>query len=108
MNEIFYKLCQNFIKKSELKFNCSIRSPQITLPIKDIYVGSDCEELLKKFPEDNVLQIKSDCLKLYTIVLEETQQRLLYLIFKAMPFLNPEKALGGCNKSVFQFKLLCQ
>lgn len=109
--KIFFKLGQNFIKKSELKFNCAVRSPHNTLPIENIYVGSECEDLLQTFPETKAYQVKSDCLKFYITALEEIQQRLPLKsdsIFKEMEFLNPEAALGGSKKNVFQFKLLCQ
>lgn len=36
--KIFFKLGHNFIKKEELRTDCNIKSPHITLQIEDIYV----------------------------------------------------------------------
>lgn len=63
-------------KKTELKTNCIVRSPHVSLPIQEVFLGPECEEFLKQLPEKNMLQIKMDCLKFYIKALEEIQNRL--------------------------------
>lgn len=104
----FLKLAQNCIKKSELKANCSVRSQHILLPIKEIFVGHECEELLKKLPEEKYNEIKSYCLEFYLTALQEIQNRFPLdndSIFREMGFLNPENVFGE-KKDEFKFELL--
>lgn len=108
--KIFLKLGQNCIKKTELKTNCIVRSPHVSLPIQEVFLGPECEEFLKQLPEKNMLQIKMDCLKFYIKALEEIQNRLplkTESLFKEMEFLNPMAAFGE-NKEEFKFFYLCQ
>lgn len=108
--KIFFKMGQNFIKKTELKLDCDLKSPHISLPINEIYVGNECEDLLKSIPTAEAYQIKSDCLKFYITAMVETKKRLVLkdnTIFKEMEFLTPEIALG-CNKFNYKFILICQ
>ncbi|XP_075157987.1 uncharacterized protein LOC142231254 [Haematobia irritans] len=107
--KIFLKLGQNCIKKSELKIDCVVRSPHISVQIEDVFLGLECEEFLKDIPENTVKKIKTDCLQFYLTALEEIQKRLPLKedsIFKEMEFLNPMAAFSENGKK-FKFDLLC-
>lgn len=108
-SKIFLKLGQNCIKKLELKTNCAVRSPHISVPIKDVFLGNECEEFLKTLPLEAVTQIKTDCLQFYLTALEEIQNRLPLKpnsIFKEIEFLNPMAAFSENNKD-YNFDLIC-
>lgn len=74
--KIFLTLGQNCIKKSELNVSCEVRSPDILLPVKDVFLGYECEEFLKSLNEENVNKIKYDCLQFYITALKEMPKRL--------------------------------
>lgn len=105
--KIFLCLGQNFIKKSELSITCDLRSPHCCLPIEEVYLGCECNDLLINIPKSAANQIRVRCLQFYITALEEIQQRLPQKseLFKEMEFLNPEVALGKKgNKNEFSFK----
>lgn len=58
--------------ESELKKNCNIRSPHVTLLIKEIYFGPKCDEMLTVIPKAAGNKIRLDCLNFYITALEET------------------------------------
>lgn len=108
--KIFFKLGQNFIKKTELKTDCNVRSPHISLPVDEIYLGPECLELLKKLSKVAADQIKLDCFSFYISALEEIQQRLPIQsnsLFKDICFLDPKIVLGvhtEFDRSAVSFK----
>lgn len=73
--KIFLDLRQNFIKATELNISCAVRSPHVSLPFEDVFLGHDCNELINKIPIMAANRIRMDCV-FYITALEEIQRRL--------------------------------
>ncbi|XP_053960494.1 uncharacterized protein LOC128864761 [Anastrepha ludens] len=109
--KIFLSLGQNFIKKSELNITCAVRSPHISLPLEEVFLGFECNELLKTVPKTAANKIRTDCLQFYITALEEIQRRLPLKteLFKEIEFLNPEVAMAvKGNKNDLTFENICK
>jgi len=62
--------------------------------LNDIYVGSECENLLATLPLENVQEIRIKCLKFYKIAVREMLKHLPYkgAFFQHLIFLNSDIA----------------
>lgn len=110
--KLFFKLGQNFIKPDKLTLSVNTRCPHNYLPIEEIYLGNECNEVLLEISDSSaVKQIKLDCLNFYITSLEEMQNRLPINqndnIFQSFEFLKPEIALNKDRQiRNINFKLL--
>ena len=94
--KIFMKLGQNFIRHELLCVTVDVRSPHTSLSVEDIFLGTECNDLLKQMPKTQGDRIRNDCLQFYIVALEEIQKQLPIndnSIFKEMSFLDPRMAL---------------
>jgi hypothetical protein len=102
---IFY-----FIKPCKLNVKVQVRAPENYLPLESIYVGHECNNLLKQIPDEaEKHKIRLNCLAFYIVALEELQLRLPTeenSIFKDFEVLNPIVALGK-DRSTINFTDLC-
>ena len=74
--------------------NLDVENENNILHLNDIYVGSECENLLATLPLENVQEIKIKCLKFYKMAVREMLKRLPYkgAFFQNLIFLNPDIA----------------
>lgn len=97
-------LCQHFIKPSLLNNNISslnLKNLNNLLPLSELFVGAECQELLNLQSEENVIKFKEKCQNFYITAAEEILKRLPINdnFFKEMTFLDPEIALNSSNRS---------
>lgn len=74
------QLCQNFIKMEIVMDQnlgtLNVKNPHNYIDIDKIYLGNECEQLLKKLPLDAVHDIRLKCLNFYITSAIEIQKRL--------------------------------
>lgn len=98
-------LCQNFLKPKLLTddlFLIAFDDPTNLLPLDEIYVGADCEELLKTIPNKLANEFKNKCLLFYIKAAKEMVLRLPLKnnLFKEFIFLDPNCALNTENRNI--------
>jgi len=86
-------LAQNFIKPELISENIhqiSFSNPNNFLPESEIFVGTECENFIKSFPEAVLSSFKTTCLKFYIKAAEEITKRLPITnqFFKEFEFLD--------------------
>ncbi|XP_024872448.1 uncharacterized protein LOC112455009 [Temnothorax curvispinosus] len=94
----------NFLLPEALKnISLEIINLQNFLPLNSIYVGPECESLLKLESLEFVIEIKSRCLSFYITALEEMIKRLPYNneMFRELTFLDPSIALSDESRLTF-------
>lgn len=75
--------------------NLDVENENNILLFNDIYVGSECQNLLATLPLENVQEIRIKCLKFYITAVRKMLKRLSYkdACFQHLTFLNPDIAL---------------
>lgn len=72
---LYKKIAQNFLKVCD--FDINIFNPHNLLPLKDVYLGTECESLLQTINNENCENnIRKNCLRFYQTALTETKKRL--------------------------------
>lgn len=99
--QLLKQICQNFLKaqvftQESLDFiKLNIRSPHNLVAVEKVYVGTECEQLLKTniLPKD-IHDFKNNCLRFYLTAAEEIQKRFFENdVSEYLEFLKPEIAL---------------
>ncbi|KYM93750.1 hypothetical protein ALC62_15647 [Cyphomyrmex costatus] len=95
--QMIRQIAQNFMTLEALKdiVNLDVENENNILSLDNIYVGSECENLLATLPLEEAQEIRVKCLKFYKTAVREMLKRLPYkgAFFQHLTFLNPDIAL---------------
>lgn len=96
---ILKEFCSNYIKLNVLVNNSledvNVADPNNYLPAKDMVLGTECENYIKKFSAEATELVKNKCLEFYITAALEIKKRLPINnhLFQQLKFLDPKVAL---------------